>query len=164
MKGKIIFFLVVVLSFYACDKKEDFEQVNSSTVDVAGEWWVQYSDGEGYESGFYKLLTFNTAADDGQEMWIHDADHWWYYKVKCPVNVADKTFTGTNMISAELYQGEPYDISINITNGKIIEGVSLQPSGVMADSIVFNIEFEDDAGTIYQASGFRKTGFLEDEH
>ena len=33
-----------------------------------------------------------------------------------------------------------------------------------ADSISFNIEFSDDPGTIYRIEGFRRTGFLEDEH
>lgn len=163
MKKVILYMSVVMLFISACDRKEDFEQINSSTVAVSGEWWVQYST-DGYESGFYKLHTYNTAKDDGTQIWIEDVDEWWIYKVKCPVNVSALTFSGVDMISEAYYDGDLYDISINITNGKIMNDISLQPSGVLADSIYFEIEFEDDPGTIYIASGFRKTGFLEDEH
>jgi len=155
--------ITVMILFSSCDMKDEFEQINSNVVEAAGEWWVNYST-EGYESGYTKMLTFNTADDNGDEIWISDENNFWVFKVKCPVNIDNLTFAGTDLVSAALWQGEPYDIKINISNGKIIEAVSLQPSGAITDSIYFEIEFEDDPGTIYQASGFRKTGFLEDEH
>ena len=32
------------------------------------------------------------------------------------------------------------------------------------DSILFNVSFEDDVpGTVYRVSGYKRTGFLEDE-
>lgn len=165
MKRYLIYITIlatIVLST-SCDKKDDYEEIDSNVVEAAGEWWVNYST-EGYESGYTKMLTFNTAADDGTEIWISDEGNFWPFKVKCPVNISNRTFAGTDMVSVALWQGEPYDIKISIANGKIIKEASLQPSGFVADSIYFEIEFEDDPGTIYQAAGFRKTGYLEDEH
>jgi len=166
MKNYIIYSILAVALFTSCDEKADYEQIDSNVVEAAGEWWVNYTT-DGYESGYTKLLTFNTAADDGKEIWISDEGNFWVYKVKCPVNIDldNVTFSGTDLISVALWQGEPYDIAINVTNGKIIkDAVTNLASGAVADSIYFEIEFEDDPGTIYQAAGFRKTGFVEDEH
>ena len=68
------------------------------------------------------------------------------------------TFSGSNL------ENTIYGVTIQVNGGKIIENVVHTPSGAVADSIFFEIEFGDDAGVIYQAAGFRKTGFLEDEH
>ncbi|MGQ8338852.1 lipid-binding protein [Sunxiuqinia sp. A32] len=164
MKNYFIYLILAVALLASCDKKEDYEQINSNAMEAAGEWWVDYNDGTG-GSGYYKLHTYNTASDLGDTIWIDDVDEFWVYKVKCPVNIEDLTFSGTGLTSVALWDGEPYDITVNITNGKIIKNaVTNLASGVTADSIYFEIEFEDDPGTIYQAAGFRKTGFVEDEH
>lgn len=156
--------LAVVVLFSSCDIKDDYDEIDSEVVEAAGEWWINYST-DGYESGYLKTLTFNTSTDDGSEIWISDEGNFWVYKVKCPVNIDNLTFSGMDLVSAATWQGEPYDIKINISNGKIIEdAVDNLASGAVADSIYFEIEFEDDPGTIYQAAGFRKTGFIEDEH
>lgn len=155
--------LTSIVLYTSCDVKEDYVEIDSKVVEAAGEWWVNYST-DGYESGYTKMLTFNTANDDGSEIWVSDEGNFWPFKVKCPVNIQNLTFAGTDLVSVALWQGEPYDIKVSISNGKIIKKVSLQPSGFVADSIYFEIEFEDDPGTIYKAAGFRKTGFQEDEH
>ncbi len=157
MKKNIFYLIMAILIFASCDEKEDYTQINSSVVEVAGEWWVNYVDGE-YESGYTKLITFNTAADNGQEFWISDEHNFWAYKVKCPVNTANLTFSGTDLPNNE------YDVDIQILDGKIIEDGALSTSGVVTDSIYFQVEFGDEPGVIYTASGWRKTGFLEDEH
>lgn len=157
MKKNIFYLLIAILVFVSCDEKEEWDQINSSTVEVAGEWWINYVDGD-YESGYTKLITFNTSADNGQEFWISDEHNFWEYKVKCPVDVSNLTFSGSNLENNE------YPVTISVMDGKIIKDGALSTSGVVTDSIYFQIEFGDDAGTIYTASGWRKTGFLEDEH
>jgi len=112
-------------------------QINSSVVEVAGELWINYST-DCYESVYLKTLTFNTSSDDGSEIWISDEGNFWVYKVKCPVNTENLTFSGTDLVSVATWQGEPYDIKINISNGKIIEDVvDNLASGAVADSIYF---------------------------
>ncbi len=62
-----------------------------------------------------------------------------------------------------------YDIKVLVRNGKVIKDVSLRPSGTIADSIYFELWFEDlegetgIAGDTLIVSGYRRTGFLEDE-
>lgn len=157
MKNYIISLILVVALFTSCDKKEDYEQINSSVMEISGEWWVDYSDGD-YHSGLTKLIISNTAADNGQEIWISDEDNFWEYKVKCPVNIDQLTFSGTDLENIQ------YDVLIQISGGKMLPLAAQSTSGVVTDSIYFEIEFGDDPGTIYQASGWRKTGFIEDEH
>jgi nuclear transport factor 2 (NTF2) superfamily protein len=157
----ILSMAVLLLVLVSCE--EDIDPGSVNTKQLSGEWFVNYST-EGYESGYTQLLTFNTASDNGEEIWISDEGNFWVYKVKCPVNIQDFTFSGEDLVSVAFWNDELYDIEIDIMNGKIIKDASLQPSGVRADSIYFEIEFEDDPGTIYQAAGFRRTGFLEDEH
>lgn len=178
MKNKfyIIVMLVILFGAYGCEKLYDSNQPKepkteySSVYPLAGEWWVQYyfDNGDGtYENsnyGYFPLFTYNTAADDGQEMWISDAGTFWTYTVKCPVNMNNLTFAGDGLTSTADYDGELYDIWLNITEGKVIRDGGLSPSGVVVDSIFLGIEFEDDAGFVYYAAGVRKTGFLEDEH
>ena len=126
-------------------------------MEISGEWWVEYTDGD-YYSGLTKLIISNTAADNGQEIWISDEHNFWEYKVKCPVDMKNLTFSGIDLEDIE------HDILIQINGGKMLVDAAKSTSGVVTDSLYFEIEFADDPGNIYQASGWRKTGFLEDEH
>ncbi len=158
MKKYLIYIFVlfaVVLS--SCDEKEDYEQINSQVVDAAGEWWIKFSTTD-YETGYLKVLTFNTAADVATEMWISDNGNWKDILVKCPIDVSSLTFSGSNL------DNENSDASIEITNGKIEKDAGLSTSGIVTDKISFEIKFSDEPGVVYQATGTRKTGFVEDEH
>ncbi|MBW8334916.1 MAG: hypothetical protein K0M40_23060 [Prolixibacteraceae bacterium] len=156
---KLALYTIGLLLFSVMSCTEEAEVWDSSTLDFAGEWWAEGSlDGNGY--GMTEHQTFNTAADDGSEMWITDGGHFWDYKVKCPINKTDLTFGGTDLINAV----EGYDIKISITDGKILKNAAHSTSGVVVDSIYYKIEFEDDLGTIYEVKGLRKTGFAEDNY
>jgi hypothetical protein len=181
MKNKIILIglLITVVSLYSCSKLYDMNQPdvpavgNSSTYPLSGEWWVQYFDDpeltivDAY-GDWQPLLTYNTAANDGKEMWITDRGNFWVYTVKCPVNLSGKSFAGDSLVSTGTYTSggvlNLYDIKVNVTNGKVIPGGGLSTSGVVCDSIYFEVEFEDNLGTVYYVYGVRRTGFLEDEH
>ena len=63
-----------------------------------------------------------------------------------------------------------YDIKVLVRNGRIIQDAVTTAAGVVTDSIYFEIWFEDLDGatgivsdTLF-VSGYRRTGFLEDEH
>lgn len=164
----IALFAMVVSS---CDLKEDYEVEKSKVVEAAGQWFVVYNHetlGEDpFGAGFTALKTFNTAADDGQEIWLTDEGNFWDYKVKIPIDLQSMTFGGQDTVINAVAD---YDIKVMVRNGKIIKNASVQPSGATTDSIYFEIWFEDlvDATEIPNdkllVSGFRRTGFLEDEH
>lgn len=173
----------MLLGAYGCEKLHDWNQPEdpdtefSSTYPLSGEWWVQYyfdnGDGTYSEVGFgyghLPLFTYNTANNDGKEMWISDDDNFWSLKVKTPVDMKTLTFGGQGLvnnsdtISDEGVLGK-YDISINITDGKVLKNAGKSPSGVTVDSIFMGVEYGDEPGTIFYIAGVRKTGFLEDEY
>ena len=61
------------------------------------------------------------------------------------------------------------DINVTITGGKIIKGGAVTPSGSKADYIEFYVSFSDDSYPAaygyknYKVSGYRYTGFVDDE-
>ena len=152
---------------------EETDVWDSSVKDVSGEWWVRYTLNGVEQKGYVKLITSNTAADDGKSIWIDDQGKFWTYKVKCPVNMNSMTFSGDQLISAAISNGSLYDIGVTVADGKVIKKGGFSTSGVVTDSIYFKVSFEDDVdengdpapySNIYEVSGVRRTGFVEDEH
>lgn len=157
---KIFLYTLGLLLLSAVSCTEDAEVWDSSTLDFAGEWWVEHST-DGHEAEMTGLQSFNTAADNGSEIWITDNKSFWNYKVKCPINKADLTFGGTDLINAV----PGYDIKITIKDGKIMKNAAHSKSGMAVDSIYYKIQFEDDTpGVFYEVKGLRKTGFAEDNY
>lgn len=163
MKNTILIFLAS-LSFgiMSCDLGDDPDSGGTATEAVAGEWFTTFTiEGEDvYGLGYQLITTSNTAANVPTEFLIADDGHTWNYRVKCPLNLDARTFGGNGLISLV----PDYGIAVNIANGKILPGAATSSGGNVTDSIYFEVEFEDDPGTIYQVAGYRRTGFLEDEH
>lgn len=195
---------LLLFLFSACD--EEVEIWESSTDKLDGNWYVSYDHSQYGEDpfgvGLTLVHTYNTAADNGQEIWLTDEGHFWDYKVKLPANPGDLTFGSEQEINniatpiaidtIPVESGEPeYLITpdtirtadgdadslivlyryhqTRVQNGKIFLDAVQMPSGVTSDSIYFEIWFEDLEGstgipndTLY-VSGFRQTGFQEDE-
>jgi hypothetical protein len=165
MKNIQKFLLGIVLCVFALACQEDLEPGGTKVQDLAGEWWVRYevetSPGvyEDVAGGYYKMMTYNTAANT-EEIWVDDLEHFWEYKVKVPVNLTSKTFAVTGAANAS------YESAVTIESGVIVTGGGTSVSGVQTDSIHFVASFDDDDtpfGTQYRVSGHRRTGFLEDE-
>ena len=158
MKKYLIYILAFVsVVITSCDKKEVYEEIDSQVVDASGEWWIKFSKTD-YETGYLKVLTFNTADDLSTEMWISDDGNWKDIQFKCPVNISELTFGGNSLDDINS------DVTIDITNGKIELDAGLSTTGNITDKISFGISFSDEPGVVYQAIGTRKTGFVEDEH
>jgi|WetSurMetagenome_2_1015567.scaffolds.fasta_scaffold738842_1 hypothetical protein len=170
MKKNILLAVFLAFVFTSCDKKEKFENEESAVVEIAGEWYVHYDHPvygpDPFGAGYTSLITYNTSADDGQTMWINDQGNFWTFQVKVPVNISALAFGSQDTVINAV---EGYDIKVLVRNGKVIKHVSLRPSGAIADSIYFELWFEDLEGSTGIASdtlivsGYRRTGFLEDE-
>ncbi len=156
---KIVLYTLGLLLITAVSCTEEAEVWDSSAVDFAGEWWAEHSD-DGHGYGMGEIMTFNTAADNGKEIWLTDDATFWDYKVKCPIDQKNLTFSGKDLINAV----DGYDIKITITDGKILKKAARSKSGVVVDSIYYKIEFEDEPGTVFEVKGLRKTGFSEDAY
>jgi hypothetical protein len=159
MKNKLlILFAFLTIGLMSCDLGDDPDVGGTATQAVAGEWFTTFNV-SGESGGAYHLLTTsNTAANSTTEFLINDNAETWDYKVKTPLNLDAKTFGGSALPNLS------YDITVNIANGKILPGAATSTGGNVTDSIYFEAEFSDDPGVIYQVAGYRRTGFLEDEH
>ncbi len=179
MKKNILFFIVIAsFTITSCDfldGLDDYKDVEieyASTYPVSGEYYADFVHTVyGSLSDPININIYNTAADDGKEVWIFDNGNWWDFKVKCPVNMSNNTFG-----SADTLIDEQYGVKVIVRNGQILKEASLQPSGVMADSIYFEIWIENVPGwynlnygtamgesDYLEVQGSRRTGFLEDE-
>ena len=166
----------LLVAFTSCEK-EEIE--NTAAVETAGEWHVTVAailngeviDGDIFGDGAYNIQTCNTAANVSTKMFIVDQICYYFpYQVEVTVNPSNLTFETTdaeNLYGPSQYGGE----TISITGGKIVKDGAMTPSGVKADYIEFYVSFSDDyilanylpEGTVYKVSGFRYTGFTEDE-
>lgn len=155
------FFMLVAILVVGCETYNDdlaTTHEGTNTEDMAGEWYVNVLEDGANPYGYIKIMTFNTAANSSNEMFIDDLENYWDMKGKVTVNYDQLTFSGTDIVN------EYYDMTFDITDGKILLGVGVSTDGNITDSIYFNVEYSDYAGHIYTFSGHRRTGFLEDEH
>lgn len=173
---------------------DDPEVERTAVNPMSGEWFVVWSvqDSTGaWEavSDYTHIMTSSTANNTDNEMWVGDifgdprnlastappAGAFWPFMVRANVDLGCMTFTANDksiaIVGAKPATATvpakppvPYDITVKITNGKVIKDGSTPPSKTTTDSIVFETEFGDDPGTIYRAAGYKRTGFLEDEH
>ncbi len=166
MKKNIIYIALLVFSIVtlsSCDDKEGYSDIDifeTKTKNVSGDWFVQtFVDGE-VVVDYEKITTSNTASDSETEFLILDHGNIWEFNVKSPVNVSALTFSGEALPS----KIDDYEITVSISNGVIVKDGGTSTTGRTTDSISFDAEFSDDPGTIYHIEGYKKTGFLEDEH
>ena len=169
---KLFLGLLIIFNFTACDEGGDPDPGATQVVDMAGDWYVRLLvDGEDiYGLGYYLLSTYNSSANNGNEIWIDDHELW-PFKVKTPINLNAKTFSGSGLVSEYSYTQELEDETevevtpiVTITDGLIVANGATTTGGNPSDSISFTVEFSDDPGTIYTIEGYKRTGFLEDEH
>lgn len=156
---KIIYFIIsAIVTLSACDK--DPEIGGTAMEKMAGDWFVKAYDAEGNAlTGYASISTYNTTANSVNEMWFDDG--FWATKFKIPVDLTAMTFAGT-----EIQNSDPeYDVQITVANGKIMKNTATAPgSKTKTDSIYYEVQYSDDPGTVYYMSGYKRTGFLEDEH
>lgn len=151
--------IMMFVTFTSCDEVEDSDVGGTSVESMSGDWYVQL-EGTG---DYYLISTYNTALNDGTDMWIDDHKNFWWFKAKTPVNVSNLTFGGNDLASSVPDGDDTYDITVSISNGLITKGVTT-PSGNPTDGITFDIVFSDGGSDVYQLVGYKRTGFAEDEH
>lgn len=173
--NKILIFVVVIaaISLTSCSKMFEMNQPKeveteySAIWPLAGEWFVtyQFDDGTGaigdwYGVGHTTLLTYNTSDEDVDKIWITDGGNFWDYKVKSDCNVEGKTISSADSLENQV---DGYEMKMTVKNGKVLEDAGKSLTGVVTDSIYFEVVFGDGGTTVFQVSGIRRTGFLEDE-
>jgi hypothetical protein len=147
-------FGILVLS--SCQKVKDAGA--TSAVKAANEWWVTLTfNGDDIIGNHIKIATYNTSANDNN-IWVDDYQNGWQFKIKTPIDYTNLTF------STMAAQNEYYNITVNLTDGKILPKMGHSKSGNVADSIHMKLEFSDDPGNIYEMNGVERTRFPEDDY
>jgi len=156
--------IIFVATLFSCETEEGYEDYTlerSKAVEISGDWFVQTFVGTTMVLDYSLITTSNTSVDDGTMIQIFDHQNIWWFNAQSPVDLNVLTFSGNDLASAV----GSYEITVSITNGLIEKGSTVtSDTNQVADSISFDIEFSDDPGTIYHIEGFRRSGFLEDEH
>lgn len=179
---KIIYIAIVIIAsiaFASCQK----DSIGGTKVqDLSGQWYVQVDivDASGdvvledFNEGRSILLTYNTASDADNILYVNDQGAFWKFIVQVPCSLNDKTFGSESPVA-----NESYECNVTLTNGKIIPDGATTPSGQKADYIEFLVNFDDDdlsaydmpgvsypeyyGGVAYKVSGWRYTGFVNDD-
>ncbi len=160
----ILIFIAIAFTFVSCSN--DTEPGGTAVQDMSGEWWVTCT----FEStpgvwedavGHVRFSTYNTAANKSTEMLLDDLGNIWPFKSVVDVDYAAKTFSTKTAVSTN--DSAHPTLTVLIKDGKVLKGAAKTPSGLAADSIVFYSTFSDDPTTVYKISGFRRTGFPEDD-
>jgi hypothetical protein len=174
MKKILLYTAILISGLFFITSCEKEEIGGTSTVAMAGEWYVTgiavdadgnvvYGDDDLFGLGHFHLDTYNTADNNSTEMWIDDNENFWEFKAKISVDLNTMTFQAAEA------QNEYYDMQVTVSEGKIIPGAATTPSGMPADSIVFLVNFSDDTYpedfgfASYRIAGYRYTGFSLDD-
>jgi len=169
MKKYILLFVVTLglsIGFASCSTETDEPAGGTAVEAMAGHWVVTvdaYDDAgnllyeDPYGMGEWSMYTYNTAADDADQMWLSDGSNFWGYELKVPINLGEKTFSCNN---AYMYGDPGAEAYCTITNGRIIENGGLNVNGKPTDAIEYYISFtDDDYGFVYHVHGVRYAGF-----
>lgn len=158
---KILFIFFVSIGIFSCDLGEEPAIEGTQLQEMCGEWYIQVllEDGTDVGGGYHLISTSNTAANTTTDLLLDDHELW-PCKIKCKVDLASKSFVAQNGISN--YYSD--DAVVSIFEGKIWDDAATTSGGNKSDSIYVKFEFGDDPGTKYIYAGYKRTGFLEDEH
>ena len=147
--------MLLCMAFTSC-QKEDIG--GTATESLAGVWYDGSVTEDPYGLGRFQIMTYSTSANNPNEIWVDDSKNFWNFKVKATGDVNSLTISAA---SAQNQRGD--EITVNITNGKIIKNGGVQNNGSPADYISIDVEFSDDPGTIYRLEGVRYSGLEEND-
>jgi hypothetical protein len=175
---KVLYFAALLfgLTLTSCEKEE---MGGTATEATAGQWYVTVdaADENGnlvegledlFDLGRVVMLTYNTSANNPNEMIVDDIANFWKFKVKVACDQKGLTFQTNTTENNNLVSGYE-DINVQISGGKILPQAGRQNNGSPADSIVFYVSFSDDEYPAqygyknYRVSGVRYSGLAEND-
>lgn len=158
--------ILLVFGLLSCDLGSEPAIEGTKLQAMCGEWYIGvFANGEDIgNGGRFLITTSNTAANNETDLIINDhelltpdADP---VAVVAKVNLPAMTFDKAD----KLPNMEAGKAAISIIEGKILKGAATSTGGNKTDSIYVKFTFENDPATEWIYAGYRRTGFLEDEH
>lgn len=176
---KVLYFAALLLTMTLATSCEKEEVGNTATVETAGQWYVTvdavdesgnvvFEDADLFGLGRNLLLTYNSSANNPNEMIVDDLGNFWEYKVKVVVDPVNMTFA-TNTTEDNNLVEDYEDVNVTITGGKIVKNGGVQNNGSKADYIEFYVAFSDDSYPAaygyakYHVYGVRYSGLAEND-
>ena len=160
-----IFLALFALSFVFSSCKKTFDVGQTATVNMSNGWWLTFYDAadSSQQSNTVFFTTYNTSENKTDSMWIDDLGNFWDFKGKVAIDYAAHTFNST------LSENQYYSSEAKILNGQIFPKGGHSKTGVVTDSIYFQIQFSDDGSsngyeTTFYATGTARTGFIDDDY
>ena len=147
--------MLLCMAITSC-QKEDIG--GTATESLAGDWYVEASVDGNVIYGPFHLFTYNTSSNNPNEIWVDDLGNFYTFKVKATGDV-----NGLTISAASVQNQNGDDITVSITNGKILKNGGVQNNGSPADLITMDVEYSDDPGTIYHLEGVRYSGLVEND-
>jgi len=179
-KYSLILIGIFALFFTSCeflDGLDDYKDPDvqyTATYPLNGEWYIHLdlltgadpnSDAvadwelDTYGLGYNKILLYNTASNRADSLWLDDLG-FWPTKSKILCNPTNRTFP--NIVNAPNKAKAAATVTV-VRGGVYLKGATTA-AGNVTDSINIVLTWADDPGTYYRYTGYRRTGFLEDEH
>lgn len=152
----------LIIGFSSCETYSDPEVEYSSIGLMSGEWRITITNAD-ISPAKTVMYTYNTAEGSSGEMWLRigtatASNSLYGVRGKVNIDLGNKTFSATNVQNAYLTT----DSKFTVTDGTIVLGGATTPSGQKADAISFTLK--SDRSTLeYKVTGFRRTGWPEDE-
>lgn len=171
---KIIYIAIAIVASFVMASCEKDPIGGSAVQDMSGEWYVtcdlMTAGGEVFATGAdffglddrFMILTYNTAADKDNELFVDDMENFWAFQCVTSCNLQNLTFTAAD--AEDLLYGDTVTLS-----GKIVKNGTTTPSGAAADYIEIDVTFGSDEYPAeygydhYRLSGWRYTGFANDD-
>jgi len=161
--NKILSYITILafcISMSGCDLGNDPKPGGTNVQAMTGEWWIRVLVGSTDVAGGYHLITTaNTAANTDTDLQLDDGGLW-PAKIVAKVDMNGLTFTP----AANLNNMRSSTIKVSVIEGKVVKDGAITPGENTTDLISVKFEFSDDPGTVYEYTGYRRTGFQEDEH
>lgn len=147
--------MLLCMAFTSC-QKEDIG--GTATESLAGDWYVEASVDGNVIYGPFHLLTYNTSANNPNEIFVDDQGNFWDFKVKAAAELNGLTFSAIDA------QNLSYDCTVSVTNAKIVKNGGVQNNGSPADLISMDVTFSDDNDAlVYHLEGVRYSGLEEND-
>jgi hypothetical protein len=158
----ILLCVVALPAFTSCDDQgyDDYDAGETPVQAMSGEWFIDITDDATGDLLVAHALhkTYNTGTGSDETMYINDQQNGWWLGGIVNINLDDLTFSVTG---EENFQ-DP-GTTFTITEGKIMRDAATSPTGATVDSIYFKATFSYDPASVLTFSGYRRTGFVEEE-
>lgn len=149
------------LSFVSCEDGgyDEYGQDGRPLQSMSGEWYIDIIDeASGTVLGTHFYHETYDSNEGNNTLIIDDHQNGYYLKGKVNADPNNLTFSVTDADN----ENDP-ETTFSITEGKILKNAAHSPTGAAVDSIYFKGEFSYDPGTIIIFSGYKRTGFIEEE-